>query len=298
MKTTIVPKRLVDPAAFYAELLAAVKKAPAGGPIALRAPVVTVLKAALEQSHALAEQQLIADGDGTRCAESLSLAEDELIRGLFRLASTELFPQDASEERIALVAVGGYGRGTLAPGSDIDLLVVLPARQTERVQNIVEFMLYCLWDTRQKVGHATRNIDECIRLARSDNTILTAILEARFLCGDEKLFNRLVTDFRREVVSKGTKEFIATKLSERDLRHLKVGESRYLVEPDVKDGKGGLRDLHTLFWIAKYLYATNSTDELAEKGAFTARGTRDLQEMRALPVGGALPPAFPLQARQ
>ena len=133
----------------------------------------------------------------------------------------------------------------------------------------MEFILYCLWDTRQKVGHATRSIDECIRLARSDNTILTAILEARFICGDEALFQRLVSEFRREIVSKGAKEFIADKLGERDLRHLKVGESRYIVEPDVKDGKGGLRDLNTLFWIAKYIYATNSTDELEEKGAFS-----------------------------
>ena len=97
--------------------------------------------------------------------------------------------------------MGGYGRGTLAPGSDIDLLFVLPARQSERVQNIVEFVLYCLWDTRQKVGHATRNIDECIRLAKSDNTILTAILEARYICGNEALFKRLVDAFRREIVS-------------------------------------------------------------------------------------------------
>jgi [protein-PII] uridylyltransferase len=230
---------------------------------------VKVLKSALEQSHALAEAQLISDGDGTHCAESLSLSEDELIRGLFELASTTLFPAQGAEERIAVVAVGGYGRGTLAPGSDIDLLFVLPARQTERVQNIVEFMLYCLWDTRQKVGHATRSIDECIRLAKSDNTILTAILEARYICGDEALFERLVSEFRREIVSKGAREFIADKLGERDLRHLKVGESRYIVEPDVKDGKGGLRDLNTLFWIAKYIYATNSTDELEEKGAFS-----------------------------
>jgi [protein-PII] uridylyltransferase len=180
-----------------------------------------------------------------------------------------MFPASAAEERVAVVAVGGYGRGTLAPGSDIDLLFVLPARQSQRVQNIVEFILYCLWDTRQKVGYATRTIDECIRLAKSDNTILTAILEARYICGDEKVFDRLVTDFRREIVSKGAREFISVKLGERDQRHFKVGESRYLVEPDVKDGKGGLRDLHTLFWIAKYIYATNSTDELWEKGAFT-----------------------------
>ncbi|MEY3081361.1 MAG: hypothetical protein RJA94_1346 [Pseudomonadota bacterium] len=235
----------------------------------LRPAIVKILKSALEQSHLLAEQQLIADGEGTRCAESLSLAEDEIIRSLFDLASNHLFPAKGSEEKIAVVAVGGYGRGTLAPGSDIDLLFVLPARQTERVQNIVEFLLYCLWDTRQKVGHATRSIDECIRLAKSDNTILTAILEARYICGNEALFERLVTEFRREIVSKGAKDFISDKLGERDLRHLKVGESRYIVEPDVKDGKGGLRDLNTLFWIAKYIYATNSTDELAENGAFS-----------------------------
>ena len=250
------------------ELAAAVAKS-SSAKANLRPNVVEVLKAALEQSHAVAERQLVDDGEGTRCAESLSLAEDEIIRSLFDLANTTLFPARGAEERIAVVAVGGYGRGTLAPGSDIDLLFVLPSRQTERVQNVVEFILYCLWDTRQKVGHATRSIDECIRLARSDNTILTAILEARYICGDAALFNRLVSEFRREIVSKGAKEFIADKLGERDLRHLKVGESRYIVEPDVKDGKGGLRDLNTLFWIAKYIYATNSTDDLEEKGAFS-----------------------------
>jgi [protein-PII] uridylyltransferase len=268
MRNISVPILLLDPAALFGELVDAVRSIPSGSP-AVRGPVVDILRNALERAHSLSEQQLISDGDGTRCAESLSLAEDEIIRSLFRLASSELFPPISSEERMAVVAVGGYGRGTLAPGSDIDLLFVLPARQSARVQSIVEFLLYCLWDTRQKVGHATRSIDECIRLAKSDNTILTAILEARFICGDEKVFERLVAGFHREIVSKGAREFISVKLSERDLRHFKVGESRYLVEPDVKDGKGGLRDLHTLFWIAKYIYATNSTDELADKGAFT-----------------------------
>ena len=268
MKTDLAPERDMTLDQLRAELAIAVAESGAAK-TGLRPNIVKVLKVALERSHARAERQLLADGNGTRCAEALSLAEDEIIRCLFDLANLTLFPTRGTEERIAVVAVGGYGRGTLAPGSDIDLLFVLPARQTERVQNIVEFILYCLWDTRQKVGHATRSIDECIRLARSDNTILTAILEARFICGDEALFQRLVSEFRREIVSKGAKEFIADKLGERDLRHLKVGESRYIVEPDVKDGKGGLRDLNTLFWIAKYIYATNSTDELEEKGAFS-----------------------------
>ncbi len=268
MIAALAAKHLISPEKLRSELTAAAAQA-GTAKAELRPAIVKILKTALEQSHTLAEQQLVANGEGTRCAESLSLAEDEIIRSLFDLASNHLFPAQGTEEKISVVAVGGYGRGTLAPGSDIDLLFVLPARQTERVQNIVEFLLYCLWDTRQKVGHATRSIDECIRLAKSDNTILTAILEARYICGNEALFERLVTEFRREIVSKGAKDFIADKLGERDLRHLKVGESRYIVEPDVKDGKGGLRDLNTLFWIAKYIYATNSTDELAEKGAFS-----------------------------
>lgn len=236
--------------------------------VQFRPAVVAELKSQLESARKEAERRLIADGDGTKCAEDLSDAEDILIQVLFRLANETLFPSK-SVESVAVVAVGGYGRGTLAPGSDIDLLFVLPSRQSKRVQQVVEFVLYCLWDTRQKVGHATRSIDECIRLSKSDNTILTSILEARFVCGNSSLFDRLVIGFRKDVVSKDAKEFIAEKLAERDLRLLKSGESRYLVEPDVKDGKGGLRDLHTLFWIAKYIYATNSIDELAKKGAFT-----------------------------
>ena len=233
-----------------------------------RPAIVTQLKTQLELARTKAESRLIADGDGTSCAEDLSTAEDAIIRALFKLASETLFPTKSTGS-VAVVAVGGYGRGTLAPGSDIDLLFILPSKQSKGVQQIVEFILYCLWDTRQKVGHATRSIDECIRLSKSDNTILTSILEARFICGNAHLFDRLVVGFRKDVVSKDAKEFIAEKLAERDLRLLKAGESRYLVEPDVKDGKGGLRDLHTLFWIAKYIYATNSTDELAKKGALT-----------------------------
>lgn len=260
--------RLMEAGALKEEMRAALVAHPNNAG-ALRLAIVTILKRALEQAHVNAERQLLADGNGTHCAESLSLAEDELIRSLFNFAGKELFTAHGTEERIAVVAVGGYGRGTLAPGSDIDLLFILPSRQTDRVRGIVEFILYCLWDARQKVGHATRNIDECIRLASSDNTILTSLLEARFICGEETLFDRLAAEFRRQIVSRDTKQFIAEKLRERDLRHLKVGESRYVVEPDVKDGKGGLRDLNTLFWIAKYTYATNSTDELAKKGAFS-----------------------------
>ena len=137
------------------------------------------------------------------------------------------------------------------------------------MNEVVEFLLYALWDARQKVGYATRTIDECLKLARTDNTILTSILEARYICGAQNLFDQLTQRFKSEIVATGAKKFVTEKLAERDTRHSKSGESRYAVEPDLKDGKGGLRDLHTLFWIAKFIFAANSPEELAEKGAFS-----------------------------
>jgi len=165
VKAALAPKRLLDPGPLRNDLAAAARAHGSAGKAELRPAIVKVLRAALESSHAAAEEQLLANGDGTRCAESLSVAEDEIIRSLFDLASTRLFPATGAEERIAVVAVGGYGRGTLAPGSDIDLLFVLPARQSERVQNIVEFILYCLWDTRQKVDR-----EICLSRARAART--------------------------------------------------------------------------------------------------------------------------------
>jgi [protein-PII] uridylyltransferase len=236
-----------------------------------RKQVVELVKAELAQARLEAESNLMRDGRGTRCAMYLSDRQDEIIEALFEFARGTLYrssnPSEA--ERIAIVAVGGYGRGTLAPGSDVDLLFLLPYKQTGWSESIIEFVLYSLWDARLKVGHATRSVDECIRLAKTDNTILTAILEARFICGDKALFDELTVRFRKDIVAGGAKSFITSKLGERDERHHKSGASRYLVEPDVKDGKGGLRDLHTLFWIAKFIYAANSPEELAVKGAFT-----------------------------
>ena len=169
---------------------------------------------------------------------------------------------------MAVVATGGYGRGLQAPGSDIDLLFLLPYKQTAWGESVAEAILYCLWDTGLKVGHATRSVDECIRQAKADMTIRTAILEARFLLGDRKLFDELVTRFDDEVVRNTAAEFVAAKLAEREDRVRRSGQSRYLVEPNVKDGKGGLRDLHTLFWIAKYVYRVREPDELIKRGVF------------------------------
>jgi [protein-PII] uridylyltransferase len=236
----------------------------------LRAALAQTLKAALADGRAKAEQLLLKDRHGRRCAERLCRMEDEIIGLLFNFVREHLYrSQNPSDtEHMAVIATGGYGRGLQAPGSDIDLLFLLPYKQTAWGEQVAEAILYCLWDTGMKVGHATRSVDECIRQAKADMTIRTAILEARFLFGDRKLYDQLLTRFDKEVVQNTAAQFVAAKLAEREERVRRAGQSRYLVEPNVKDGKGGLRDLHTLFWIAKYVYRVREPDELLKRGVF------------------------------
>jgi [protein-PII] uridylyltransferase len=236
-----------------------------------RTAVLQLLRERLGAGRRRAEELLMEDGGGTVCAVRISHLMDEIIRALYDFAVTHVYrsKNPSSGERMAIVAVGGYGRGTLAPGSDLDLLFLLPYKQTPWGEQVVEYLLYMLWDLGLKVGHATRNIDECIRLSRTDITIRTAVLEARFLWGEQKLYDELMGRFDHEVVRSTGPEYVQAKLAERDERHRKAGASRYLVEPHVKDGKGGLRDLHTLFWIAKYFYRVRTGEELVDKGVFT-----------------------------
>ena len=154
-----------------------------GGEGELRAAVAQRLKAALLQGRATAEGLLQQDRQGRRCAERLSFMQDEIIRVLYEFTARHLYPSDnpSEAERMAIVATGGYGRGLLAPGSDIDLLFLLPYKQTAWGESVAEAILYCLWDLGLKVGHATRTVSECIRQAKADMTIRTALLEARFL---------------------------------------------------------------------------------------------------------------------
>jgi [protein-PII] uridylyltransferase len=272
-----IPLRLdeiIDGAALRRDIAALTARAggDAASPAA-RADLLRLFKDRLAEGRAAAEAMLKADGGGHACAARLSHLMDVVVRALYGFAGGRVYParNPSSAEHMAVLAVGGYGRGTLAPSSDIDLLFVLPWKQTPWGEQVVEYMLYVLWDLGLKVGHATRNIDECIRLSRSDFTIRTSILEARYLAGDEALARSLVERFDTEVVKDTGPEFVQAKLAERDVRHAKAGESRYLVEPNVKEGKGGLRDLNTLFWIGKYYYRVRTAEELEAKGVFTRR---------------------------
>src|SRR5512132_2605220 len=248
----------------------------AGREDVFRAAVAQLLKAEMMQARAVAQAVLLKDRHGRRCAERLCFVQDEIIRILYSAATRHLYrsPVPSGAERMAVVATGGYGRGLMAPESDIDLLFILPYKQTAWGEQVAEAILYCLWDMGMKVGHATRSVDESIRQARGDMTIRTAILETRFLTGDRPLYDELVARFDKEVVQGTAAEFVTAKLAEREERHRRGGQSRYLVEPNVKDGKGGLRDLHTLYWIAKYVYRVREREELIALGVYDPREYR------------------------
>jgi [protein-PII] uridylyltransferase len=263
-------------AATMAGELEELVEAHAGSERELRLAVSRRLKAALLEGRAAAERLLIKDRGGRRCAERLCFMQDEVIRVLYAFAGKHLFPvQNPSEaERMAIIATGGYGRGVLAAGSDIDLLFLLPHKQTAWGESVAEAILYCLWDMGLKVGHATRSITECIRQAKADMTVRTAVLEARHLLGNRKLYDELMGRFDKEIVQGTAADFVAAKLAEREERHRRAGQSRYLVEPNVKDGKGGLRDLHTLYWIAKYVYRVREREQLIDRGVYDPREYR------------------------
>ncbi|MFI5017153.1 MAG: [protein-PII] uridylyltransferase, partial [Dongiales bacterium] len=240
------------------------------------AALLEVLKRALAQGRAEIrrrfEAEARAEDAGLRVGHETCFLMDQLIRTLYDYTTQQVFPlaNPSAGEHLALVAVGGYGRGELAPASDIDLLFLLPYKLTPHGEQVVEFMLYRLWDLGLKVGHATRSVDECIRQAKADMTIRTGLLESRFLWGDTKLFQELKRRFRREVATGNGLDFVEAKLAERDQRHKRTGNSRYTLEPNIKEGKGGLRDLHTLYWIAKYLYQVDEVSALVERGVLSA----------------------------
>ncbi len=200
---------------------------------------------------------------GSKCAEILCKIQDEILQNTCRFVADYMFDGQA---QIAVVAIGGYGRGRLAPYSDLDLLFLRDAKPQAADTQFIETVLYILWDMGLKVGHAVRDIAESIKFAKDDMTIRTSLLEARFLWGERPLYDNFREQFLKFTTRTSVRPFVAAKLAERDARHDKAGRSRYLVEPNVKEGKGGLRDLNTLFWIAKYCYQLEDLDGLVAQG--------------------------------
>lgn len=241
-----------------------------------RARVLEIFKDTLNTGRAEIRARFEAGGSGTETVAENCFQIDQLIRTVHDFAVEHEFPHGirTQGEAMSLVAVGGYGRGELSPQSDIDLLFLTPYKRTPWHEQIVEYILYMLWDMGLKVGHSTRSADECVRQAKGDLTIRTALLEMRWIWGDQELFAELQDRFRNDVIAGSGEEFVEAKLAERDARHSQMGDTRYVLEPNVKEGKGGLRDLHTLFWLAQYLYRVKSIDELADLGIISRQAVK------------------------
>ncbi|WP_374763217.1 [protein-PII] uridylyltransferase [Yunchengibacter salinarum] len=247
---------------------------------ALNQAMVALLKEAHASGMAEIRQRFEAGTmGGRRTARAIAYLTDQILRVAFDVVTEHLHPlaNPTASERMALVAVGGYGRGEMAPYSDVDLLFLIPHKSTPWVEMVVETMLYLLWDLGLKVGYATRTPEECTRLARTDLTIRTALLESRYLWGDRSLFDQAAKRFIRRVVALTGTEFVDQKLAERDARHARMGDSRYVVEPNIKDGKGGLRDLQTMWWIARYLYGGIQPSEVLDQGVLTTEEYNQFQ---------------------
>jgi [protein-PII] uridylyltransferase len=263
-------RRIIDRRALHARMAALAKEGDVPRE-ALRASVLGEFKAALAAGDAEIRRRFEEGASGTEVVHANCYLADQIIRTLHEFVDRHVYPlpNPTEGERLALIVVGGYGRGELAPFSDIDLLFLFPYKQTPHGEQLVEYILYLLWDMGLKVGHATRSLNDCLRQAKTDHTVLTTLLEARYLSGDRALYEELRRRFQDEVVAEMGLGFVQDKLAEREGRHHRTGDSRYLLEPNIKDGKGGLRDLHSLFWIAKYLYRVDDVADLVEQGVLT-----------------------------
>ena len=204
-----------------------------------------------------------------KAISSYAFLTDCLVTSAWKFATEIQFPSHnpTEAEKLSIISVGGYGRREMAPFSDVDLLFLTPYKMTPWSENVIETVLYLLWDLKLKVGHSSRSIKDCLRLGSDDYTIRTAMLEHRFVCGDINLASQLNEKLWKNLFSGTAKDFISAKLKERENRHEKHGQ-RYMVEPNVKEGKGGLRDLQSLYWIAKYVYQTQNISDLVDLNVF------------------------------
>ncbi|MEZ5734300.1 MAG: [protein-PII] uridylyltransferase [Novosphingobium sp.] len=237
-----------------------------------RQAIVDVLRKVLDDGRAEIARRLSEKPyAGHDIAQAQAFLIDQLIRIIHDHVISDVYRASnrSAGERLTVVAVGGYGRGEMAPHSDVDVAFLTPIKQTAWCEQVIEAILYFLWDLRLKVGHSSRSLNDMVRMCRSDLTIRTAMLEGRYIWGDQALYQEARQRFWKEVVAGTERQYVTEKLAERNERHKRLGDSRYVVEPNVKEGKGGLRDLHTLYWIGKYIHKVRSAAELVDVGLLT-----------------------------
>ena len=196
---------------------------------------------------------------------------DDVVLALTRLLAADGARDGLAPTPLAVMALGGYGRGELNLQSDVDLMVIYEGELSPYVQRAMQELLYTLWDLGLQVGHSLRSLDDCVAMARTDFSSRTSMQEARFLAGDRRLFARFQRVLRENVYRRDFGKFLETTLTERDQRYRKFGASPYIGEPNVKESAGGLRDMHTAMWLGAAKFGARTLRELADKGLITPR---------------------------
>ncbi|MEQ6250608.1 [protein-PII] uridylyltransferase [Sulfitobacter sp. HNIBRBA3233] len=263
-----LPFEIFDAPAIAAKIEALAKTD--SGASELRKGVLELLRDAQRDARSIiAERFAQSPFDAAAMTSSYTYLTDCLVKTVLDFTATHIAPPRSAAEgkSLCIIAVGGYGRGEMAPFSDVDLLFLTRDKITPWAEQLIEAMLYVLWDLKLKVGHSSRTIRDCVKLGADDFTIQTALLEHRYVCGNTALALDLDRTLKKDLFSGSGRDFIEAKLAERDSRHIKQGQ-RYVVEPNVKEGKGGLRDLQSLFWIAKYIHGVEHSADLVPEGVF------------------------------
>ena len=213
-----------------------------------------------------------AGASGSAIVAQWTAVVDAVVQAMYAAARASYAARyTVLDQHVAVIAQGGYGRGELNPCSDIDLLIVYPRRPDAFIETVTETVLYALWDTGLTVGHALRSVRDCVKLGDKDLKVKTALLDTRFLAGERALYDTFVGTMERELLKRNAARFFQDKVAESEERHRRYGDSVYLVEPQIKEGEGGLRDIHTALWLAKVKYVVHDVRELMEKGVLNAR---------------------------
>ena len=226
-----------------------------------------VAKAVVQRARSRLDAWNSAGASGAEIVEAFTEVMDRTIRFLHEAAVADFTRRNARmNQKCAVLAQGGYGRGELNPFSDIDLLFLYQWKVNPFVETVAEKILYSLWDTGLQIGHAVRSVPECARLAARDFKVKTALLDARFLCGDAELameFDRVV---ETDIVRRNPDRFLKDAVEQNAERHRHYGSSVYLLEPHIKEGEGGLRDLHSALWMARVKFKVRTLREIVQKG--------------------------------
>ena len=239
-----------------------------------RAEQADACRAFLDAAHQRIKEAHFAGAPGDETARAWAEAADHVVRALFRAAVAAEPTLD-----ISLVAVGGYGRGELCPYSDLDLWFLVDKAGDPRAQGVAEAVLYPLWDLRLEVGHAVRTVPDAMALAREDLTACTALLDARFLDGDTRLWERFTRDVPR-LFDRDVNDVIRRLQKEKDERHARFGDTVDLLEPNVKNGQGGYRDLLVGLWAAKARFRVRDFADLVTAGQASQRQVQSLVAAR------------------